>query len=119
MNESIVSGGLSTSTLTLNLHNPYQQYYPEATSTVSLLQGAKLAFDLGASGVNDQVIVTGGTLTLNSQNFSDFTFTTLAGFTGAGTYDLLSTDASGDILGLLGTTTGTIDGYNATLSVLN
>jgi len=113
LNQSIVSGGLGTSTLTLDLHNT------GATSTVDLLQGAKFAFNLGASGVSDQAVVTGGTLTLNGQNFSDFTFTTISGFTGVGTYDLFSTDASGDILGSLGITTGTVDGYTATLSVVN
>ena len=113
LNQSVVSAGLGHSTLTLDLHNT------GSTTSVDLLQGAKFAFNLGASGVSDEVIVTGGTLNLNSQNFSDFTFTTLSGFTGVGTYDLISTDGSGDILGSLGATTGTIDGYNATLSVFN
>jgi len=56
---------------------------------------------------------------LNDQNFSDFTFTTLSGFTGVGTYDLVVTDTSGDLLGSLGEATGIIDGDNATLSVVN
>jgi hypothetical protein len=86
---------------------------------VNLLQGAKFDFDLGASGVNDQVVITAGTLVLNSQNLSDFTFTTVSGFTGVGTYNLFTTDASGDVLGSLGTTTGIIEGYDATLSVFN
>jgi len=113
LNQSVVTGGIATSTLTLNLHNT------GSTTSADLLQGAKFAFNLGASGASDEVVVTGGTLELNSQNFSDFTFTTLNGFTGAGTYDLFSTDGSGDIVGLLGDTTGVIDGYNATLSVVN
>lgn len=113
LNQSIVSGGLGTSTLTLNLNNA------GATTTVNLLQGAKFDFDLGATGLNDQVDVTGGTLTLNSQSFSDFTFTTINGFTGAGTYDLFSTDGKGDILGSLGNAMGLIDGYDAVLSISN
>jgi hypothetical protein len=83
------------------------------------LGGAKFAFDLGATGVNDQVTITNGMMTLNNQNFSDFTFTTLVGFTGTGTYDLVVTDGSNDLSGSLDTANGTIDGYNATLSVVN
>jgi fibronectin-binding autotransporter adhesin len=112
LNQSIVSGGLGTSKLTLAL---------QSNQTVNLLKGAQLAFDLGATGVNDQVVLTGGTLTLNSQSFSDFIFTTLSGFTGVGTYELIMTDASGDISGSLNSSdmSGNIDGYMGTLSVYN
>jgi hypothetical protein len=90
----------------------------QSNQSMNLLSGAKFAFDLGATGASDQVDVTGGTLTLNSQNFSDFSFTTLSGF-GTGAYDLFVTDGSGDITGSLGTTTGSIGAYTGTLSVLN
>ena len=112
LNQSVVTSGLGTSTLTFALSHSGSA----PTVSVNLLQGAKFAFDLGASGVNDQVKVTGGFLTLDGQNFSDFTFTTLAGFTGSGTYDLFSTYKSGDLSGL-GTTSGFIDGFAASLSI--
>ena len=115
LNQSIVTGGLGTSTLTLQL--AHAGSIP--TASVNLLQGAKFAFDLGASGVSDQVSITGGRLTLNGQNFSDFTFTTLTDFTGSGTYDLFTTYKSGDLSGQLGTTSGFIDGYAASLSIEN
>jgi hypothetical protein len=93
----------------------------QSNQSVDLLSGAKLAFDLGATGVSDQVDITGGTLTLNSQNFSDFTFVTLGAFTGSGIYDLIVTGGNGDITGSLGTTTGAIvsggNDYTGTLSV--
>jgi len=114
LDQSIVSDGLGTSTLTLDLHNS-----GTTTTTVDLLQGAKFAFDLGASGISDQVVVTGGTLTLNNQGFADFSFTTVSGFTGAGTYDLMVTDGSGDLLGSLSSFTGFIGGHTATLSLVN
>jgi MYXO-CTERM domain-containing protein len=111
LSPSAGSGGIST--LTLALH---------AGSTVNLLSGAQFAFDLGASGLNDEVRITGGTLTLNTQNFSNFTFITVSGFTGTGTYNLFVMDAGGDITGSLGTATGTIvsgsNNYTGTLSVL-
>jgi hypothetical protein len=110
LNQSIVSGGLGTSTLTLALNSG---------STVNLVGGATFAFNLGATGASDQVNITGGTLTLNNQNFSNFTFTTLSGFTGTGTYDLFVTGGSGDIMGSLGTTTGSIGADTGTLSILN
>ena len=46
-------------------------------------------------------------------NFTDFDFTLLAGF-GPGTYVLFDTPE--DIIGSLGTATGTLDGYDAELS---
>jgi T5SS/PEP-CTERM-associated repeat protein/autotransporter-associated beta strand protein len=110
LNQSIVSGGLGTSTLTLALNSG---------ATVNLVNGATFAFNLGATGASDQVNITGGTLTLNNQNFSNFTFTTLSGFTGTGTYDLFVTGGSGDIMGSLGTTTGSIGADTGTLSILN
>jgi hypothetical protein len=110
INQSLVTGGTGTSLLTLALH---------ANSTVNLAPGATFAFDLGASGTNDEVQITGGNLTLHGQNFADFTFNALPSFTGAGVYDLFLTDAPGDIIGALGTTTGTVDGDPATLSVSN
>jgi autotransporter-associated beta strand protein len=110
LSQTAASGGLGTSTLTLAL---------QTGTTVNLNSGAKLAFDLGASGVSDQINITGGTLTLNSQNFSSFTFTTLSTFTGSGTYDLIVTAGSSDLVinSALGTLTGMIDSDAATLSL--
>lgn len=110
LDQSAVSSDRGTSTLIVDL-NPGE--------AVNLAQGSKYDFDLGASGVSDQVIVQDGAVDLNGQNFSDFTFTTLSGFTGTGTYDLIVTDTSGDLQGSLADTTGIIDGDLATLSVLN
>ncbi len=113
LNQSAVTAGLGTSTLTFDLANA------GATTSVDLLQGAKFAFDLGAGGVSDQVDVIGGTLALNDQGLADFDFTAISGFDGDGAYELFTTDAPGDITGSLGDTTGTVDGYSATLSVVD
>ena len=58
--------------------------------------------------------MTSGALTLNGQQFSDFTFNTLAGF-GAGTYTLID---AGSVSGSLGANvSGTLGGLAATLAV--
>ena len=73
-----------------------------------------LLFDLGS--ISDKVVV-GGTLTLNNQDFTSFTFDTSGGGFGAGTYVLF--DASSAIAGTLGSnlTSTQFTGYNATLSI--
>jgi hypothetical protein len=61
------------------------------------------------------VTLSTGTLAIGSGllNFSDFAFTDLAGF-GPGTYTLFS---AGSITGSLGTTSGTVGGFDSTLAV--
>ena len=108
LSPAATTGGTGTSTLTLALHSG---------TTINLVSGAKLAFDLGASGLNDTIRITGGILNLNSQSFSDFDFALLTGFTGAGLYDLFATDNSSDITGSLGATTGAIGTSTGTLSI--
>jgi autotransporter-associated beta strand protein len=76
----------------------------------------KLVFELGAPTASDRLTV-GGTFTFGSGTlgFDDFTFTALSGLT-AGTYKLIT---SGGISGTLDTAklTGTLGGFNATLSL--
>ncbi len=79
-----------------------------------------LLFDLGSAATAgttyDQIRLTLGTLNLGAGlEFTDFSFNALAGF-GPGTYTLFETPSS--ILGTLGTTlTGTISGFESTLSL--
>lgn len=78
-----------------------------------------LKFELGsdaAAGTSyDQINLLGGSLNIGTGlNFSDFDFTALTGF-GGGNYVLFQTP--GTILGSLGTTTGTVNGFNTTLSI--
>ena len=54
-----------------------------------------------------------GFLLLDGQQFSDFNFTPLAGF-GPGTYTLIDAGSIGGSLGA--STSGTVDGYPATLA---
>jgi hypothetical protein len=77
-----------------------------------------LLFELGAPASNDLLVVTGGPLDigLGSLEFDDFLFTTLAGFTGQGTYTLFSTDTL--IIGALGAnTSGAIGGTLARIEL--
>lgn len=71
-------------------------------------------FDLGPAGASDKITLAAGTLSLGTLDFADFTFTALSGF-GAGTYVLF--DAASSISATLGTTSGTINGAAATLSL--
>lgn len=76
-------------------------------TSVTLEAGSKLAFDLGAStATSDEVLITGGTLALNNQSFSDFTFNA-QGTIAPGLYTLI--DSTGGITGSLATTLGTFD----------
>ncbi len=83
---------------------------------MSVGSGTKLVFDLGAGGASDEVLVTGGSLAFGGQQFSDFTFNAETGFA-PGTYTLMDTAAG--ISGLGANLTGTVDGFNATLSLAN
>ena len=68
--------------------------------------------DLDGFSTDDEISMPSGTLTLNGQQFSDFNFAWTAGF-GPGTYTLINAES---ITGLA-STSGTIDGYPATLAV--
>jgi fibronectin-binding autotransporter adhesin len=101
--------------LTLTLH---------ASTTANLETGAKLAFNLGTSTAgSDEVLVTGGQLSVIGQQFADFTFNVLSGttITSGTVYTLIDSSnaglASGSTLGAI--TTGTFDGglYNGQLSL--
>jgi autotransporter-associated beta strand protein len=78
-----------------------------------LNSGALLDFDLANTAASDKISMTGSTLYLNAQQFSDFVFTPLGGF-GAGTYVLID---AGGIQGSLGDDlSGNIGGLSASLS---
>ncbi len=100
---SILAPGNTAGTLTVN-----------SGLTLNNNTAGSLLFDLGS--ISDKVVV-GGTLTLNNQDFTSFTFDTSGGGFGAGTYVLF--DASSAIAGTLGSnlTSTQFTGYNATLSI--
>jgi autotransporter-associated beta strand protein len=82
---------------------------------LTLNSGALLNFDLDSTSASDKIAMTGSTLFLNTQQFSDFTFNPLNDF-GIGTYVLID---AGSIQGSLGTNfSGTIGGLPASLSTL-
>ena len=84
------------------------------SGSLMLLSGAAMDFELDGNSTDDEVSLPSGDLSLNNQQFTDFTFTPLAGFA-PGTYDLI---AFGSTSGSLGANrSGTIDGYAATLAV--
>ena len=69
-------------------------------------------FELDTPSTSD--LISCGSLDLNGQQFSDFDFTWSGNF-GRGNYDLIE---AGSVSGSLGSSTsGTIDGYTATLAV--
>jgi hypothetical protein len=71
-------------------------------------------YELDTPLVSAMVLMNSGALTLNGQQFSDFSFTPLGGL-GIGSYPLID---AGSISGSLGAnTSGTIDGLSATLAV--
>lgn len=87
-------------------------------STLTLADGALFTYELGAPGNNDRINMTASALTLNNQEFTDFTFLPETGF-GIGTFTLID---AGTITGSLGaSTTGIINfggtDYNAALAV--
>jgi len=92
--------------------------FPGAVSGAST---GGLIFQLAANGVNDSFQLTnvGGSLNIGSGvlNWDDFSFSTLAGFTGVGTYTLFDTNTA--IVGSLGSSlSGSIGGNTGTLSIL-
>lgn len=84
-------------------------------NNLTLNDGTLLDYELGAVGNSDKIAMSGSTLTLNGQDFSDFTFSALSGF-GEGTYTLID---AGTISGSLGSNlSGPIVGnYTGTLSI--
>jgi hypothetical protein len=76
--------------------------------------GAVMDYDLNGILADDEVSMPSNLLSLNGQQFTGFHFTTEAGFK-PGVYTLI---AANSVSGTLGTnTSGTIDGYSATLAV--
>ena len=80
--------------------------------TLILQSGAVMDYELDTPSTSDMIVA--GSLTLNSQQFSDFTFTPTANFA-PGSYALIGFGSSSGSLGA--NTSGTIDGYPATLAV--
>jgi hypothetical protein len=75
-----------------------------------------LKFDLAAPGSSDKLAFSGlSSVNLASLNFNQFAFNTLSGFGATGSYTLM--DGMTSITGTLGTTTGTIGGLDAALSL--
>ena len=77
-----------------------------------LAAGAAMDFDLDGLPTDDEISMSSGTLTFNGQQFSNFHFAWTDGF-GPGKYTLIDARS---IIGLA-STSGTIDGYPATLAV--
>jgi fibronectin-binding autotransporter adhesin len=86
------------------------------TSNLTLSQGTKFLFDLNGVGTSDQLNVA-GTLTLNNQQFGDFTFNTLTNVSPGQNYTLMV--SNGAIAGNLmnGDTTGYVDGYMSSIDI--
>ena len=87
----------------------------QLSGNLTLLSGAAMDFALDGVSTDDEVSLPSGTLLLNNQHFSDFTFTPLAGF-GIGTYNLIAFES---VSGNLASSRGTIDGLPASLAVSN
>ena len=100
------NGGTGFSHLNLQLNT---------NTFVNLESGSKLAFNLGGTSTSDEVLVTGGKVSLSGQDWNSFTFNALGDFTG-GTYTLI--DSPNGFSGTLGSlVTGTFDDglYTGTL----
>ncbi len=83
----------------------------------ALATAGTLAFDLGAIGSSDEIVLPSGTLNIGSGvlNWNSFNFNSLGGLQ-TGTYTLISTPNA--ITGSLGSSlTGVIGAYNGTLSL--
>ena len=95
--------GASIGTLTIN-------------NSLTLASGSKFDFELAGVDASDKVSMASSTLYLNGQQFSDFAFTTQAGF-GQGTYVLFD---AGTIDGSLASSglSGTVGGLGATLGIV-
>ncbi len=79
-----------------------------------LAAGADMDYSLDGGSTDDEVSMRSGLLSLNAEQFSNFTFMPLAGFA-PGSYTLID---AGSVSGVLGSNlSGTIDGLPATLAV--
>jgi autotransporter-associated beta strand protein len=84
------------------------------SGNLTLNSGSRLDYDLDSILTSDKIAMTGSTLFLNNQQFSDFSFTTTGNF-GLGTYILID---AGGVQGHLGpNTSGMIGGWQASLAV--
>ncbi len=116
----VLSGTGSVGSVTVNAGGQLAPGNAPGTLNVggplTLATSAVMDYELGSLGDSDEVLMPGGALNLNGQQFSDFNFTALAGF-GPGEYTLI--DAA-SINGQLGTNrSGTIDGLPANLAIDN
>lgn len=110
-------GALSPGALTMDLGSGSLNLSAALAATNS----QALQFTLNGIGSSDEIILSNAASLLNigtgSLEFDDFAFTTGGGF-GAGVYTLF--DTSNSIVGSLGANlTGTIGGFNGTLSLAN
>jgi len=84
------------------------------SSSLTLLSGAKMDYELDTPLDSDLIVMSSSALTLNGQQFSDFNFTPLAAF-GPGAYTLID---AGLISGSLGSgTSGVVNGLPASLAI--
>jgi autotransporter-associated beta strand protein/uncharacterized repeat protein (TIGR03803 family) len=84
------------------------------SGNLNLASGAALDYDLDGVPTHNEILMPTGQLILSDQQFSDFNFTTQAGF-GEGTYILIDAEL---ISGSLGNDlSGTVNGLSATLAV--
>jgi fibronectin-binding autotransporter adhesin len=84
------------------------------TGNLSLVDGAKLDYQLGSVAGSDMILMTSSTLYLAGQDFSDFNFTAVSGFR-EGTYTLID---AGTVFGSLGSDlSGIVGNYKGTLSI--
>ena len=84
------------------------------SGSLILSSGAVMEYELDTPSTSSLVLMPLGQLVLSGQQFADFDFTPTANFA-PGIYPLIE---AGSISGSLGaSTTGTIDGYPATLAV--
>jgi autotransporter-associated beta strand protein len=84
------------------------------SGSLTLMPGAVMDYELSTPTTSDVISMPAGTLLLNGQQFSDFSFTPLSRF-GPGAFTLID---AGSISGSLGlNTSGTIDGLPATLAI--
>jgi T5SS/PEP-CTERM-associated repeat protein len=84
------------------------------SDSLILESGAKMDYDLDGLPTDDEISMPLGSVTLNDQQFADFTFTYLAGFK-PGTYTLIAAHSIGGTLGA--DVSGAIDGYSAMLAL--
>jgi autotransporter-associated beta strand protein len=84
------------------------------SGTLNLASGAAMDYDLDGLATDNEVLMPSGQLILSDQQFSDFDFTVQTGF-GRGTYTLIDAELISGSLGPI--TSGTVDGYPATLAV--